>query len=109
VAGATAHNVTSFGEPLLLKSGVAHYTVTGGAILARWGDYSATVVDPKHPLRFWTFQEWPSAPDVWSTQITELKLHKSGRGRDKGDDDDDRLDDARDDDHATQESRCRAG
>jgi hypothetical protein len=107
VAGATVHNVTTFGEPLLLKSGVAPYNVTGGAILARWGDYSATVVDPKHPLRFWTFQEWPSARDVWSTQITELKLHKTRRGHDEADDDD-RTEDDNEDDHAIQASRCRA-
>jgi len=80
VAGRTSSNVTTFGEPILLKSGVAKYEVTGGAAVARWGDYSATVVDPQHPLTFWTFQEWPSARDVWSTQITELRLHKAGRG-----------------------------
>ena len=88
VAGATVRNVTSFGEPLLLKSGVARYDVTGGAILARWGDYSATVVDPRHPHTFWTFQEWPSAQDVWSTQITELKLHNGDREHDEAEEDD---------------------
>jgi hypothetical protein len=108
VAGATVHNVTTFGEPILLKSGVAAYDVTAGALVARWGDYSATVVDPRHPLTFWTFQEWPSARDVWSTQITELKLHKTGRAHDQAEDDD-RMDDASVNDHATQASRCRAG
>ncbi|HXD40094.1 MAG TPA: hypothetical protein VN649_06000, partial [Ramlibacter sp.] len=84
--------------------------VTGGSPTARWGDYSATVVDPRHPLRFWTFQEWPSAQDVWSTQITELKLHKGGRAHDDAEDDD-RGDEANDNDndHAKQESGCRSG
>jgi hypothetical protein len=81
VAGATVGNVTTFGEPILLRSGVARYEVTAGAVMARWGDYSATVVDPVRPLTFWTFQEWPSARDVWSTQITELKLHHSRQGQ----------------------------
>lgn len=90
VAGATVHHATTFGEPLLLKAGTASYTVTGGAVNARWGDYSATVVDPRRPSTFWTFQQWPSARDVWSIQITELKLHKGKHKRDDvGDDDDD--------------------
>jgi hypothetical protein len=108
VAGATVHNVTTFGEPLLLKSGVARYEVTGGAPVARWGDYSATVADPRHPLTFWTFQEWPSAPDVWSTQITELKLHHTGRARGPTEDAD-RIGEARAGDRAMQEPGCRAG
>ncbi len=76
VAGTTVKNVTTFGQPLLLKSGVARDELTGGAIDARWGDYSTTVVDPTNPLTFWTFQQWVSAESVWSTQITELKLGK---------------------------------
>jgi hypothetical protein len=111
VAGTTVHNVTTFGDPLLLKSGVARFDLTFGSPTARWGDYSATVVDPRHPLRFWTFQEWPSAPDVWSTQITELRLHKGGRASNakaEAEEEDDG-DDARANDHARQASRCRAG
>jgi hypothetical protein len=105
VAGATIHNVTTFGVPLLLKSGVARYDVTGGAILARWGDYSATVVDPRHPFTFWTFQEWPSAQDVWSIQITELKLHKSGEAHEEAEDDDD----ANVNNQPMRDPGCRAG
>jgi hypothetical protein len=87
VAGTTAHYATTFGEPLLLKAGVASFALTGGSTTARWGDYSATVVDPRHPFTFWTLQEWPSALGVWSTQITELKLRKHGRHRDPDADD----------------------
>jgi hypothetical protein len=88
VAGTTVKDVTTFGQPLLLKSGVARYELTGGAINARWGDYSTTVVDPRHPLRFWTFQQWVSAESVWSTQITELKLGKPAIAHDESDETD---------------------
>jgi hypothetical protein len=87
VAGSTTGRHTEFGAPVLLKRGVAPYTLTGGAPFARWGDYSATMVDPKHPRRFWTVQEWPSARDVWSIQITELRVLR-GRRDDVGEDDD---------------------
>jgi hypothetical protein len=81
VVGTTEDDVTTFADPILLRAGVAPYEITGGAPTARWGDYSATVVDPQHARTFWTFQEWPSAADVWSTQITELQLHRGGACR----------------------------
>lgn len=62
---------TSFDAPMLLKAGVASYDVRGNG-RNRWGDYSATMVDPTNPAHFWTIQEWASAQNVWSTQITEL-------------------------------------
>jgi len=69
VVGETdASGVTTFGKPLLLKAGADDFDNASG----RWGDFSATVVDPSNPLHFWTFQEWVSADDTWSTQITEL-------------------------------------
>jgi hypothetical protein len=89
VAGTTVKGVTTFGQPLLLKSGVARYEQTGGGLNARWGDYSTTVVDPRHRLRFWTFQEWVSAESVWSTQITELKFGKPGHEHDESEETDD--------------------
>ncbi len=73
VLGRTVNGSTVFGTPILLKSGVAPYEA-GGAITARWGDYSATLVDPNDDSVFWTIQEWPSAFDQWSTQITELHV-----------------------------------
>ena len=74
VEGQTINGVTSFGDPLLLKAGVSDYEVTFGAGRNRWGDYSATVLDPDDPYRFWTIQEWVSGTDIWSTQITELNV-----------------------------------
>jgi len=39
---------------------------------SRWGDYSATSVDPSDPNSFWTIQMYPSGPAAWSTQITQI-------------------------------------
>jgi MYXO-CTERM domain-containing protein len=63
---------TSFDAPLLLKAGTAAYDVNNGGTSNRWGDYSATTLDPNNPKDFWTVQEWAAGPTDWSTQITEL-------------------------------------
>jgi len=58
--------------PMLLASGAE--TVPDSF---RWGDYSATVVDPTDPLKFWTFQEIApvdSGTNIWTTQITEIGI-----------------------------------
>jgi len=52
----------------LLKGGEQPYfkafSISGG----RWGDYSATVVDPNGNLRFWTVQEYAATPaNTWGT------------------------------------------
>jgi uncharacterized repeat protein (TIGR01451 family) len=74
VLGKTVGGITTFGEPLLLKAGVADYFQDFGTGRNRWGDYSATVIDPTDPFTFWTFQEFVSAENIWSTQITQLKI-----------------------------------
>ncbi len=78
VLGTTVSGITTFSEPLLLQAGVATYRVLQITEVPpgrnRWGDYSATVVDPTDPFTFWTFQEWVSADNTWATQITQLKL-----------------------------------
>jgi hypothetical protein len=43
------------------------YYATFGGTLNRWGDYSATVVDPINDLDFWTLQEYASSQDLCST------------------------------------------
>lgn len=77
IAGLTVNGVTTFGNRVLLKSGVTSYhgddETQAGYPTSRWGDYSATAVDPADPTRFWTIQEFPSDSGVWSTQITELR------------------------------------
>ena len=69
-----------FGNRMLLQSGTTVYhgddeilaELLGEPVVSRWGDYSATSVDPNDPNRFWTAQTIPTDSDVWSTQITEL-------------------------------------
>jgi VCBS repeat-containing protein len=67
VAGTLNGDVLQFGEPMLLKAGVAPADQFNG----RFGDYSATTYDPTDPSHFWTTQEWGSASG-WSTEITEI-------------------------------------
>lgn len=74
VAGETIGGSTVFGSKILLKAGVTNYSVVNGNSGNRWGDYSATSVDPLNPNHFWTIQEYPSATNAWSTQITELQI-----------------------------------
>ena len=38
----------------------------------RWGDYSATVVDPLDDMTLWTFQEYCDATDSWGVQVVQL-------------------------------------
>jgi hypothetical protein len=80
VVGSTTAGTTTFGTPLLLKAGVASYYETFSSTLNRWGDYSATTVDPVQPNHFWTIQEFAASPtgsgDIWSTQVTEIIIPK---------------------------------
>ena len=80
--GRTAGTTTTFGNPLLLQQGAASYQNLDGIGRNRWGDYSATVVDPTNSNRFWTFQLQASATDTWATQITELLVGGTGNGTD---------------------------
>jgi hypothetical protein len=54
------------GSPLLLVAGQA---VSNDG---RWGDYSATAIDPSNPNAYWTSLEFTDANGQWATQITEL-------------------------------------
>jgi hypothetical protein len=62
----TMHPVT------LLKSGQASYDKTNvfGGTSNRWGDFSATVVDPLDDTNFWTLQEFASTPVEMPTHGT---------------------------------------
>lgn len=72
VVGETVGGTITFGSPMLLQSGLASYQAPGGGT-SRWGDYSATSVDPVDPNRFWTIQLIASGSSAWSTQITEIR------------------------------------
>jgi len=47
---------------VLMKAGEGTYYKTFGGGSNRWGDYSATVVDPLSDLNFWTIQEYAATP-----------------------------------------------
>jgi len=81
IVGKTRGGGTLFGQPILLKAGLASFksnvkgTTFGGFGKAYpWGDYSFTTLDPENPFTFWTIQEWPSDNSTWSTQITALTI-----------------------------------
>jgi hypothetical protein len=65
VAGQLSGDTLTFGDPMLLKAGVAPDN-TG-----RFGDYSTTSYDPADPSHFWTIQEWTSLTG-WTTEISEI-------------------------------------
>ena len=71
--GETVNGSTTFGSPVLLRTGGGTYQVIAGPA-NRWGDYSATSLDPANVNTFWTIQEIPSSQDVWSVQITQILI-----------------------------------
>ncbi len=78
VVGRTDGGTTTLSDPIVVKAGVDDYQRLAGS--NRWGDYSATVLDPSDPTAktFWTFQEFVSADDTWSVQITEVIVPEPG-------------------------------
>ena len=71
VAGETINGTTVFGDKVLLQAGLGNYEQPANGD-NRWGDYSTTTVDADNPNHFWTIQEYASAGNTWSTQVTEL-------------------------------------
>jgi len=59
---ATADAAGTLRDSVLLKAGEATYFKTFSGTDNRWGDFSATVVDPVNDLDFWTIQEYASGP-----------------------------------------------
>src|SRR5439155_21096918 len=72
VGTTSAQGTTSFGSPQLLRAGVANYFQDFGSGRNRWGDYSATSIDPADPQIFWTEQEYVSSTNTWSTNVSEI-------------------------------------
>jgi hypothetical protein len=72
VAGQTVGGVTTFDAITQSMAGVADYERLDGSGRNRWGDYSATVLDPNDQRSFWTFQEFASGTDQWSIQVTQV-------------------------------------
>lgn len=68
-----------------LKSGEAPYVVNGGPNDNRWGDYSATCVDPSNDTDLWTIQEYAHArvsnsdrSGTWWSRISPVASATSG-------------------------------
>ncbi len=80
VAGSTSGGVTSFGEPTRVKAGTSSYQwLSSGR--NRWGDYSATDVDPADPGIFWTHQQYATGTRNWNIRISEVIPQKAGESR----------------------------
>jgi hypothetical protein len=63
-------------DPLQLQAGNGPYEITDSRGRNRWGDYSATVIDPYNPNVFWTFQEYAYAENNWGTYIQRLDTER---------------------------------
>ncbi|MBL9030119.1 MAG: immunoglobulin domain-containing protein [Phycisphaerae bacterium] len=62
-----------------LAAGGAPYVRLDGSGRNRWGDYSATVVDPRDDMSFWTIQESAAATaNRWTTRWTQFPHNCSG-------------------------------
>lgn len=63
-----------WGSEFQLRAGGSakyHPGITEG-VLERWGDFSATGVDPTDPTSFWTTQEYAVNPTTWGTRISQV-------------------------------------
>ncbi|HVJ81639.1 MAG TPA: autotransporter-associated beta strand repeat-containing protein [Planctomycetia bacterium] len=71
----------NFGPVTQLSAGLGNYQGFDGAPY-RWGDYSATSVDPADTGIFWAFQERASSVlQNWATQATEIIPNRAGQVR----------------------------
>ncbi len=56
------------------RHGKNPYYVTLGGARNRWGDYSATMIDPKNSIDFWTIQETADTnANTWDTWWADVK------------------------------------
>ncbi len=74
----TAGTLITFGGPTTTAAGQGSYNVTFGGTANRWGDYSSTTLDPTDPNNFWTIQEYASATNQWTTNISEVSISSPG-------------------------------
>jgi hypothetical protein len=58
--------------PTIIVNGGGSYTVTGGDTRNRWGDYSATMVDPLDDQTLWTVQEYVTSTNAWGLRVAKL-------------------------------------
>lgn len=75
--GTTSGTGISVGSPFLIQQGtVANFIGPSfdTGVSKRWGDYSATVVDPTDRNLFWTFQEIPATATSWTTRVSAVAV-----------------------------------
>ena len=61
--------------PHVYQAGLNRYFETSGGPDNRWGDYSATQVDPTDDRQFWTIQEYAAADkDSWATRWALVRV-----------------------------------
>ena len=65
----------------MYKAGGNTYYQTASGTVNRWGDYSATVVDPTNDENFWTVQEYASSTtNIWNTWWAEVSPTHNANG-----------------------------
>ncbi len=65
----------TFQDVATLKEGLASYYKIFTGSVNRWGDYSASQVDPVNDVDLWTIQEYAASPaNLWSTWWGHLAL-----------------------------------
>ena len=66
--------LSTIGTSTIFKAGLAPYYKTFGSSRNRWGDYSATCLDPTDGSSFWTLQQYANTPrDRWGTFWAKLQ------------------------------------
>jgi autotransporter-associated beta strand protein/T5SS/PEP-CTERM-associated repeat protein len=90
VVGTTAdHSNWSVGAPIRLQAGITFQDITN-ITSNRWGDYSATTLDPADPGSFWVTNEYMhnvdppgslTANQNWATQVVEVIPVIAGESR----------------------------
>lgn len=73
--GFITNGVVTMGAPFVLKQGtVPNFTISFDSAPYRWGDFSATMLDPTDDNLLWTIQEIPVSSTSWGTQITLISV-----------------------------------
>jgi hypothetical protein len=78
---------TTASQPVIFRSGDAPYNkiINTTSTSNRWGDYSATCVDPVNGVDFWTIQEYAGTPltgvDRWGTWWVQLTISDAAARR----------------------------
>lgn len=72
--GKTVGGVLSFASQVLLKTSTVNNYTDGFGATSRWGDYSATMVDPTDASVFWTIQEYALNSNTFGTQVSAVRV-----------------------------------